>query len=441
MIGLFQVICQEDGFGMRAVTHKQRRHRPSRQGRHHTGSFTSGRRGAHATAFGHGMTRSLPLAHKHGIGHRPGRYSLPAVHQGRTLSNSNTGHSNELPGPHNLARSDQQQATSETACSIFLRGIKKAAGAALITLAGCGGFLLTIALSPFLGVYIAGKAMSNGNCFAGAPGKGCAAVVGITLLPPAVVATVSVIACSPVFGMDFAFRTGRLLYGKKDFKAPDVLVWSHAFVNKLWNGCEGRQNCTGNHAGSHAGNHAGKRAGKHAGSHVRNHTGKRIRKPEPYVDNQQDWSKTLWTIYRQRRMTSPGPVDELRKHHKKITCWSWQWFPAGFAPKTSPRRQACAFKNEADLMTYYRSRTLFGEFLELARLAVRCPMGNDTDECVLAKSLLLCVYAARRCHHPENEATLSDLITQQQQKHPATFQRACRETERWIKKNCSPLAG
>ena len=419
---------------MRAVTHKQRRHWPSRLARHHTGSFTPGWRGVHAPpAFGHRMTRTLPLAHKHGIGHRPGRYSLPVVHPGRPLSNSSTGHSNEPPAPHNLVRSYQQKTTSGTACSIFLRGIKKAAGAALITLAGCGGFLLTIALSPFFGVYIAGKAMSNRNCFAGAPSKDCAAVVVITLLPPAVMATVSVIACSPVFGMDFAFRTGRLLYGKKDFKAPEVLVWSHAFVNKLWNGYASKQSGTGNHAGSHA--------GKHAGSHVRNHTGKRIRKPEPYVDNQRDWSKTLWTIYHQRRMTSPGPVDELRKHHKKITCWSWQWFPAGFAPKTSPRRQACAFKNEADLMTYYRSRTLFGEFLELARLAVRCPMRNDTDECVLAKSLLLCVYAARSCHHPENEATLSDLITQQQQKHPATFQRACRETERWIKKNCSPLAG
>ena len=54
---------------------------------------------------------------------------------------------------------------------------------------------------------------------------------------------------------------------------------------------------------------------------------------EPLVDNQRDWTKTLWTIYQQRQATNPKPVDELREHQRKTTCWSWQWFPAEFDPE------------------------------------------------------------------------------------------------------------
>ncbi|WP_211826721.1 hypothetical protein [Kistimonas asteriae] len=160
---------------------------------------------------------------------------------------------------------------------------------------------------------------------------------------------------------------------------------------------------------------------------------------EPLIDNQRDWTETLRTIYQQRQATNPKPVDELREHHRKITCWSWQWFPAEFDPETSPRRQACAFKHESELMTYYHSSMLLGEFLELTELAVQYPMGNPVDEYVLAKSLLLCLYAARRSNHPENVQTLAALIAQQEQKDPISFAKASCAVSAWLSAHCAPL--
>ena len=90
-------------------------------------------------------------------------------------------------------------------------------------------------------------------------------------------------------------------------------------------------------------------------------------------------------------------------------------------------------------MTYYHSSMLLGEFLELAELAVQYPMVNPIDEYVLAKSLLLCLYAARRSNHPKKVQTLAALIAQQEQKDPTSFAKASGAVSVWLSAHCAPL--
>ena len=157
-------------------------------------------------------------------------YPFPqAVNQGHPIYQDD-------PPPYDFTEINQEKTAPETGCAIFLRCIKKAGGVALITLAGIGGFVLTIALSPFFGMYIVGKAMSSGGCFICVLDENGAKVVGIILLAAVAIASLPVIVCSPIFAMDFAYRAGRSLYGE-EFNAPGILVDSHEFVDNLWNGC------------------------------------------------------------------------------------------------------------------------------------------------------------------------------------------------------------
>ncbi len=153
----------------------------------------------------------------------------------------------------------------------------------------------------------------------------------------------------------------------------------------------------------------------------------------PRYDNQADWTPTLWKIWETRCHTSPIPADELRALHSKVGHWSWQWFPAEYDHHTSYERQLCAFHTEAELLTYYRSDLLFGEFIALAELAVRYPMNSDTDEYNLAKSLLLCRYAARLIGTREEQEFLQRLIDQQSAKSPGSMQRAKRSVRLWLR--------
>ncbi len=152
----------------------------------------------------------------------------------------------------------------------------------------------------------------------------------------------------------------------------------------------------------------------------------------PRFDNQSDWTETHWKIWETRCHTNPSPVDELRELRCKVGHWSWQWFPAEYNPCTSYDRQLCAFRNEAELMTYYRSDLLFGEFIELAEVAVRYPMNSRTDEYNLSKSLLLCRHAAVLTGTHEERVFLRRLIEQQTVKSPDTMQAAKRSVRLWI---------
>ncbi|MCK5894613.1 MAG: hypothetical protein KAG53_09470 [Endozoicomonadaceae bacterium] len=134
------------------------------------------------------------------------------------------------------------------------------------------------------------------------------------------------------------------------------------------------------------------------------------------VDNQDQWSDTLWFIYNERLKNTRKPVDELKQQHKKVNCWSWQWFPSEFSRRSSTLRQACAFKSEYDLMTYYRSSILMNDFLELAHEAVKYPMGNSIDETMLEKSLLLCRYAAEKSKDTHVVDYINYLLKQQMTK-------------------------
>ncbi|WP_211830964.1 hypothetical protein [Kistimonas asteriae] len=179
------------------------------------------------TAFGYGVTP--PPYSGDGAYQGQGYPSFPVVNQGHPIYP-------EDPPPYDFTEIKQEKTAPETGCSIFLRCIKKAGGVALITLAGIGGFVLTIALSPFFGMYIVGKAMSSGGCFICILDDDGAKVVGIILLAAVAIASLPVIVCSPIFAMDFAYRAGRSLYGD-EFNAPGVLVWSHEFIDNLWDGC------------------------------------------------------------------------------------------------------------------------------------------------------------------------------------------------------------
>lgn len=158
------------------------------------------------------------------------------------------------------------------------------------------------------------------------------------------------------------------------------------------------------------------------------------------TDNQHQWSETLWHIHHCRLKDKSKPVKELRKHHKKKSCWSWQWFPAGYEKYSSKARKACAFKNEQDLMTYYHSSILMNGFLELANEAVKYPMMNPADEQVLEKSLLLCQYAAQKSEDTQMVLHLDRLIKQQMTKEDQSMRGSRRAVARWLNNYCQPIS-
>ena len=190
-----------------------------------------------------------PAYSRNGTDQGQGPSSTPIVNQSDSFSN--TVHPSEPPPPYDFTESHQGKTAQETGCSIFLRCIKKAGGVALITLAGFGGFLLTIVLSPFFGLYIVGKAMSSGGCFICVLDDDGAKVVGIILLAAVAIAALPVIICSPIFGMNCAYLAGRSLYGEK-LNAPRILIWSHEFVDSLWNGCKSKEDNVDPLSNSHA---------------------------------------------------------------------------------------------------------------------------------------------------------------------------------------------
>lgn len=170
----------------------------------------------------------------------------------------------------------------------------------------------------------------------------------------------------------------------------------------------------------------------------------------PLIDNQAQWSQTLWNIHDARQKgekKAPLPVDELKNQHRKIRCWSWEWFPAELNSESSAARKRCAFKNENDLMTYYHSKILMGGFIKLAEEAVKYPMCSSVDEMMLSKSLLLCLYAAQKAGHDDTAQHLNHLIQKQKHKisthtynYYKTLDYARERVGSWLKANCTPVA-
>ena len=160
-----------------------------------------------------------------------------------------------------------------------------------------------------------------------------------------------------------------------------------------------------------------------------------------------DWSDTLWHIYQERYTRhKPDPFQDLIENKKKTKHWSWQWFPTVFRELTSPERKQSAFKNLDELMTYYRSDILRGEAIELAELAVQYPMNNASDEKVLTRSLLTCLFAAKHCKDEQGVQRLQTLIQTQNTKDykdyrpKIHFDKCLDDVNTWLEEqNCTPL--
>lgn len=113
----------------------------------------------------------------------------------------------------------------ETGCILSLqRSIKAACCSMIIGLAGVGGMLLTIALSPFVGLYIL---LSNTHCCCIASfGMMEAEILTVVILMSSAVfiAALPGIIISPVIGLSVAYQTGKWLHG--DDYRPSALLKS-----------------------------------------------------------------------------------------------------------------------------------------------------------------------------------------------------------------------
>ncbi len=113
----------------------------------------------------------------------------------------------------------------ESGCSIFARFIKKMAVGTLMVLAGLGGLLATIALSPLFGAYIVGSVLCQGCCICVGINDESAKVLGILLLTAIAVASLPVIIVSPVFALAAAHRTGKSLLGD-EYHPSSLMEWA-----------------------------------------------------------------------------------------------------------------------------------------------------------------------------------------------------------------------
>ncbi|PJE79965.1 hypothetical protein CI610_01058 [invertebrate metagenome] len=153
-------------------------------------------------------------------------------------------------------------------------------------------------------------------------------------------------------------------------------------------------------------------------------------------ESREEWPKTLQNIYTQR-LTGADALADLQQNGEKKEHWSWQWFPSiyretinGF--ETSDARRGCAFKNVNELMQYYQTPVLRDGFLELAGIAVNCPMNSSLDEQYLLESLMLCHRAATESHDADTTALISTLIEQQSKKLPVNFDQALFDVDEWL---------
>ncbi|OQX39453.1 MAG: hypothetical protein B0D91_01515 [Oceanospirillales bacterium LUC14_002_19_P2] len=95
----------------------------------------------------------------------------------------------------------------------------------LMVLAGLGGLLATIALSPFFGAYIVGSVLCRGCCIFVGMDNESAKVLGIILLTAIAIASLPVIIVSPVFALAAAHRTGKSLLGD-DYQPSSLMEWA-----------------------------------------------------------------------------------------------------------------------------------------------------------------------------------------------------------------------
>lgn len=149
----------------------------------------------------------------------------------------------EPPPPYQLI-DGQEEGAQETADSpLYMRCIKKAVGATLMTMAGIGGFLLAITLSPVLGLYFLAHTCINGDLCRDIDEDDALIIICLsTVVAPAIacsaliISAIPIIACSPIVGMDCAFRAGQAYYGEEEFQAPYILAQSHKFMSRVWSG-------------------------------------------------------------------------------------------------------------------------------------------------------------------------------------------------------------
>lgn len=185
----------------------------------------------HPTAFGLSVSHPPPYT-----ANQAEKSSASPHASGSFASSLSAPTPNEPPPPYQSVDTPKGETAQTAGSSLCMRCITKATGAALMTLAGIGGFLLTVALSPIAGLYILGQFCANAGFVWCSFDKDSGQIMLAMLLATVALAALPVIICSPIAGMDCAFRTGRSYFGKEEFHAPRILNWSHEFMNDAWRG-------------------------------------------------------------------------------------------------------------------------------------------------------------------------------------------------------------
>ena len=190
----------------------------------------------HPTAFGHSVSH-LPPPYTASQADNQAKKSSDSPHtSGPSASSLNAPAPSEPPPPYQSVDQHKGETARTAGSSLCMRCITKATGAALMTLAGIGGFLLTVALSPLVGLYMLGQCCANGGFVWCSFDKESGQIMLALLLATVALAALPVIICSPIAGMDCAFRAGRSYFGREEFHAPRILTWSHEFMNDAWRG-------------------------------------------------------------------------------------------------------------------------------------------------------------------------------------------------------------
>lgn len=145
------------------------------------------------------------------------------------------------PPPYQLIDGQEGGAQEAADSSLYMRCIKKAVSATLMTMAGIGGFLLAITLSPVIGLYSLVHSCINGSLCRDIDEDDALIIICLSIAAAPVIAcsaiifsAIPVIAYSPIAGMDCAFRAGRAYCGEEEFRAPHILAWSHKFMSRVW---------------------------------------------------------------------------------------------------------------------------------------------------------------------------------------------------------------